>query len=57
MANLCWRLDATKLPQRLDLDIPDELYAELEQLSARSGRSVRDIAQDLICRSIDQAHA
>jgi hypothetical protein len=46
-----WRLDASRLPQRVDLDIPAEIHALLEQCSVRSGRSVRDLVEDLIHRS------
>jgi hypothetical protein len=51
MSESTWRLDASRLPQRVDLDIPAEIHALLEQRSLRSGRSVRDLVEELIHRS------
>lgn len=51
MRDTTWRLSTSKLPQRVELDLPAEIHACLEQLSARSGRSLRDLAEDLIHRS------
>jgi len=36
------------LPQRLELEIDPDLYARLEDLSIRSGRSIPEIIQGLI---------
>jgi predicted transcriptional regulator len=49
--DLFWRLDASKLPQRLDLEISDRAYERLQRLASRTGRSVRDLAADLIAQS------
>ncbi|MFM2080042.1 MAG: hypothetical protein RLZZ219_724, partial [Cyanobacteriota bacterium] len=45
-----WRLDASRLPQRLELDLSPQLHRALERLSASTGRSMRDLAEELICR-------
>jgi hypothetical protein len=47
-----WRVDPSKLPQRLDLEISDHAYALLHHLSAKAGLSVRDLAQRLIAQSV-----
>ena len=49
--DLFWCLDASKLPQRLDLEISDRAYERLQRLASRTGRSVRDLAADLIAQS------
>lgn len=47
-----WRLDPSKFPKKIDLDLSDEALERLERLSARTGRSVRDIAADLLCQAV-----
>ncbi|MFZ9753865.1 MAG: hypothetical protein ACO3B3_09975 [Cyanobium sp.] len=51
MSDSTWRLDGSRLPQRVDLDIPAEIYELMEERSVRSGRSVRDLVEELIHRS------
>jgi hypothetical protein len=41
--------DALRLPQRLELEIDPDLYERVEKLSIRSGRSIPEIIQGLIC--------
>jgi plasmid stability protein len=36
------------MPKRLSLDLPEPVLAKLRELAARSGRSVDEIALDLI---------
>lgn len=43
-----WRLDPRQMPQRLSLDLPQPVLDRLRQLASRSGRSVDEIALDLI---------
>jgi hypothetical protein len=50
MTEHSWRIDPARLPRRLDLEIQPEVYSVLEQLSARTGRSIRDVAEELIHR-------
>ena len=47
-----WKLDPTKLPRRLDLDLSDEVYEALEALSRRTGRPIRDLVEDFIAQSV-----
>ncbi len=44
--------DASRMPQRLDLEIQPEIYAQIEEISIRSGRSIPEIIQELISRSL-----
>ena len=46
-----WKLDPSKMPRRLDLDLSEEAYTELEALSRRTGRPIRDLVEDLIAQS------
>ena len=48
MTEHSWRIHPARLPQRLELDIRPEVYSHLERLSARTGRSIRDLAEALI---------
>lgn len=45
-----WRLDSSKFPQRLELQVSDCAFERLLRLSAQTGRSVRDHAEELICQ-------
>ena len=47
-----WKLDPSKMPRRLDLDLSDEVYDALEVLSRRTGRPIRDLVEDLIAQSV-----
>jgi len=40
-----------RLPQRLELEIDSDLYERIEEISIRSGRSIPEIIQALICSS------
>ncbi|MEI8250208.1 MAG: hypothetical protein WCF98_03460 [Synechococcus sp. ELA057] len=46
-----WRLDPSCFPTRIDLDLSDQAIERLERLSARTGRSVRDLASDLLAQA------
>lgn len=46
-----WHLDPGRFPQRLDLDLSESALECLERLSRRTGRSIRDLAADLLSRS------
>lgn len=43
-----WVLDPRRMPKRLSLDLPEPVLARLQERAARSGRSVDEIALDLI---------
>jgi hypothetical protein len=47
-----WKLDPSKMPRRLDLDLSDEVYDALEALSRRTGRPIRDLVEDFIAQSV-----
>ena len=47
-----WKLDSSKMPRRLDLELSEEAYEALEALSRRTGRPIRDLVEDLIVQSI-----
>ena len=40
------------MPRRLDLELSEEVYQALQLLSGRTGRSIRDLAQDFIAQAI-----
>lgn len=52
MTEDCWRLDPTRFPQRIDLELSGALMDDLERLSASTGRPVRDLAADLLSQAI-----
>ena len=54
MSHDSYRLEPSRFPQQLELEIPDEIHERLEQLSRQMGRSVRDIAEDLIYLAMAQ---
>ena len=45
-------LDSSRFPRRLDLDLSDEAVQRLQCLSARTGRSVSDLAADLLHQAL-----
>jgi Ribbon-helix-helix protein, copG family len=51
-----WRLDPARFPQRVDLDLPDEVMDALELLSARTGRSLRDLIPDLLAQELERRY-
>ena len=47
-----WRLDPSRFPRRLDLDLSNHALDRLDQLSAKTGRSLSDVAADLLCQAL-----
>jgi len=47
-----WTLDPSRFPKRLDLELSEQALAALERLSARTDRSVSDLAADLLSKAI-----
>ncbi len=47
-----WRLDPAKFPQRVDLELTDEVYAVLVAISERTGRSIAEVAAEILSRDI-----
>jgi predicted DNA-binding protein len=54
MNNQPWNVDPARLPKRIDLELSAEVYERLEDLSRRTGRSIRDLAEEMICRQAVQ---
>lgn len=48
-----YRLDPSKFPKRVDLELSEELMQHLEAMAARSGRSINDLITDLLSRQVD----
>jgi len=51
--NQRYRLDPARFPQRVELDLDEQLVRHLETLAARTGRSVNDLVTELLSRQID----
>jgi hypothetical protein len=47
-----FKLDPSKFPRRIDLEISEETLGSLERHAARTGRSVTEIASAIISHSI-----
>lgn len=47
-----WKLDPSRMPRRLDLELSDTVYEALEQMSKRTGRPIRDLVEVLIAQSV-----
>ena len=47
-----WKLDPSRMPRRLDLDLRVEVYTALEAWSQRTGRPICDLAEDLIAQAV-----
>lgn len=47
-----YRLDPSRFPKRLDLELSEPAMVALECLSARTGRSMSDLAADLLSMAI-----
>lgn len=54
MNNQSWNVDPARLPKRIDLELSAEVYERLEDLSRRTGRSIRDLAEEMIYRQAVQ---
>ena len=47
-----WRLNPDLFPKRLEVELSADALASLDALSARTGRSVRDLVEDLLSRAV-----
>lgn len=47
-----YRLDPSKLPRKLDLEVSEEMLQHLESISARTGRSISEIVGELLGRAL-----
>ncbi len=46
-----FRLDPTQMPQRLELDIPEELFERLMQQAERCNRSLPELIEYILAQS------
>ena len=49
-----FRLDPARFPQRLDLELPEELVERLERMAHQSDRSLAELVHNLICQQFKQ---
>ena len=49
-----FRLDPASLPQRLELELPEELLERLRCIARETGRSAPELIQELICNHLKQ---
>jgi len=47
-----WRLDPAHFPRRVDLDLSPDLHAMLERIAAATGRSISEVALELLSRAL-----
>ena len=47
-----WQLNPTQFPRRIDLDLSPDLHAMLERIAAATGRSISEVALELLSRSL-----
>lgn len=50
-----FQLDPSRFPRRIDLELPGETINFLERLSNKTGRSVSDLAADLLSQASAQS--
>ena len=50
-----WRLDPSRFPQRLDLELTAEVYEVLAAISERTGRSISEVAVEMLSRQTQGA--
>jgi hypothetical protein len=48
-----WRLDPARFPRRLDLELSDEVYDQLQSMSERTGRSISELVGEILEQSTD----
>lgn len=56
MANEDWRLDPSRFPKRVDLELSEPVMERLQELSLRSGRPIHDLAADLLSQAVGTMH-
>jgi len=49
-----WRLDPSRFPRSVDLELSPEAYATLQAMSERRGRSMREIAAEILQQALDR---
>jgi hypothetical protein len=49
-----FRLDPARFPQRLELDLPEELVERLQRIAALKDRSLSELIHNLICQQLKE---
>jgi hypothetical protein len=48
-----FRLDPKDFPERIDLEVPEEVLAYLQRISDRTGRSISEIAAAMVVQGTE----
>lgn len=54
MSDHDFTLDPSKFPKRVDLTLPPEIEAKLEEMALRSGRSIDEVILEILDRSMSE---
>ena len=49
-----YQLNPDSFPRRIDLDVSEEVFAYLQRISDRTGRSIDEIAAAIISKNAEQ---
>ena len=49
-----FRLNPKNFPKRIDLEVPEEVLAYLQQISDRTGRSISEIAAAMVVQGVEK---
>ena len=49
-----YQLNPDSFPRRIDLDVSEEVFAYLQRISDRTGRSIDEIAAAIIAKNAEQ---
>ena len=47
-----WQLNPAQFPRRIDLDLSPDMHAMLERIAAVTGRSIPEVALELLSRAV-----
>ena len=51
-----WQLNPRHFPGRIDLDLSPDVLAMLERIAAATGRSISEVALDILSRAVFSDH-
>jgi hypothetical protein len=49
-----YRLDPRQFPRRIELELAEEIFEAMQKLADATGRSVSEIATDILSRDIEE---
>jgi hypothetical protein len=49
-----FRLDPARFPQRLELDLPEELVERLQRIAEQKDRSLSELIHNLVCQQLKE---